>query len=196
MTTLRRAVFRFALAVGLALGPGLGLAVLGAEPALAHNVLLGSDPADGDRLKHGPPRITLRFNGEVQEGYGFVAVTGPEGGQWQDGKPRVSGATVTQPLRPLGSAGTYEVAWRVISADGHPVSGTFAFTVDSAGDGTPLPPSAEEAVSTGESGRGESGLGWGWLTVGLVGGAVVVASVVVVVVGGLPGRKRARRVAS
>ena len=37
----------------------------------------------------------------------------------------------------LGAAGDYTIAYRVTSADGHPVSGTVPFTLTEAGSGTP-----------------------------------------------------------
>lgn len=177
---VRVAILAVLLVAGLVVGP--------ASPAAAHNALLESRPGDGEKLERGPDDVLLRFNQEAQDGYGTVVVTGPEGGQWQDGELRVSGATVTQPLRPLGPAGTYDVAWRVISADGHPVSGTFGFTVRREGNGTPVP---ESAAETGADGRG-----WWWLTGGLVVGALLLAGVVLIVVTGLSRRGRTRRSAS
>src|SRR5690606_3408340 len=63
-----------------------------------------------------------------------VVVTGPDGASWADGPAVGSGSTVTQALRPMTS-GAYSVPWRSVAADGHPVSGTFGFTVD-----LPVPP--------------------------------------------------------
>jgi hypothetical protein len=71
-----------------------------------------------------------------------VVVTGPEAGAWEQGGPTVDGATVTQPLRPLEPSGVYEVTWRVVADDGHPISGTFAFTYA----GTPTPTTSTSDV--------------------------------------------------
>lgn len=133
---------RFALVATLVL-VGAAAAAGVAAPAWAHNVLRETQPADEARLAEGPGEVTLTFDQEVAEQYGTIVVTGPEGGRWQDGDPQVTDNVVTQKLLPLGPAGGYEVSWRVISADGHPVSGTFSFTVTSAGDGTPLPEPVE-----------------------------------------------------
>ena len=41
--------------------------------------------------------------------------------------------TVAQSIGPDAPAGTYTVQWRVTSADGHPISGTFGFTAEPGG---------------------------------------------------------------
>ncbi|MBA3418777.1 MAG: copper resistance protein CopC [Geodermatophilaceae bacterium] len=76
-----------------------------------------------------------------------LTVTGPDGAGRQSGTPEVSGTTVTQPLTEQGPAGTYEVAWRVVSADGHPISGVFSYVVTT-GPTTAVPPSPTAPTST------------------------------------------------
>ena len=101
-----------------------------AAPALAHDALLGSEPADGAVLTGAPGQIVLTFSG-AQAGLGSeVAVVGPDGADWSDGPTQVSEAVVTQPLRPDMPEGVYTVTFRSVSGDGHPVSGTFTFSVD------------------------------------------------------------------
>ena len=60
------------------------VAVLGtATPALAHNVLISSDPANGSSIATGPQKISLTFDQYVQGAdVNQIAVTGPGGGQW------------------------------------------------------------------------------------------------------------------
>ena len=57
----------------------------------------------------------------------------------QVGEPRLVDNTVTQALQPGSPAGRYVVEWRVTSADGHPISGTFSFTAAAPGTGEPVP---------------------------------------------------------
>jgi copper resistance protein C len=101
--------------------------IVGPAPASAHNSLVSSSPADGTDLARAPAAVTLTFDQPVGRRFGVVAVTDPEGEQVQSGPIRVSGAKATQRLRPLSQPGTYQVAWRVVSADGHPITGTFGF---------------------------------------------------------------------
>lgn len=143
-------------------------AVLGlvgtATPAPAHNTLIASDPADGARLDDGPSMVTLTFSDVVRGGLvNQVAVTGPEGGQWTEGQVEVRDTVVTTRVRPLGPAGDYIIGYRIVSADGHPVSGEIRFTLTTAGTGTPAPTAAGNPAA-GEQGNGSTGVPiWVWL---------------------------------
>lgn len=110
-------------------------------PAAAHTVLLGTTPADGSVVTTVTTEVTLTFNEPVRADFSTVVVTGPDGRAYATGNPTVQDNVLRQPVHPLGS-GTYEVAWRVVSLDGHPVSGSFSFTVQL--------PAEEEPVSVEE----------------------------------------------
>ena len=106
------------------------LAVLTAAlPAFAHTSLVGSDPADGASLSTAPTAVTLTFDGPVQPGFAEVVVVDAAGTHYYaQGAPQVDGRTVRQQLAPL-SNGVFQVSYRVVAADGHPVTGTLSFTV-------------------------------------------------------------------
>lgn len=130
-------------------------ALLGlAGPAAAHNTLVGSDPAEGAQLTTGPGEVRLTFDQPVRagEGYNTVNVVGPDGSYWTDGQVRVTGNSVSAPVRPLGPAGVYTVGYRVLSNDGHPVPGKVSFTLTEPGGGTPAPPPAAADGSQQHSG--------------------------------------------
>ncbi|CAN5223175.1 hypothetical protein BH20ACT5_BH20ACT5_21400 [soil metagenome] len=122
-----------------------------APPAAAHNALASTTPADGAELPTVPAEVTLTFDGPVSPDFAQVVVTGPDGAGWQAGAPRVSGATVTQPLAEPALAGTYEVGWRVVSSDGHPISGTFSFDVAAAPITTTAPQSTVPTAAPAET---------------------------------------------
>lgn len=134
----------------------LALAALfgGAGTALAHNVLVSSDPPEAAQLATGPREVRLTFDQPVREGYNTVNVVGPDGTYWTDGQGRVEGTSVIAPVRELGPAGAYTVGYRVLSNDGHPVSGKVTFTLTTAGGGTPAPApqNADQQPQSGESG--------------------------------------------
>jgi copper resistance protein C len=115
---------------------GLAL-LLGAGQALAHTRLLSSDPADGASMAAGPARVSLTFNEAMQAGFSTVTVIGPDGGAWHTGDVSADGNTIAADLRPLGPAGRYEIGYRVVSDDGHPVTGSVAFTLTTPGPGVP-----------------------------------------------------------
>lgn len=137
------------VAVALAcLGLLLVAQVLAGAPAWAHSYLVSSSPADGTALSTAPVEVALTFDEPVSTRFSEVHVVGPDGHDVQAGDPRVSGSTVTQPLGASGPAGPYQVSWRVVSTDGHPVSGTVAFAVTTGGTGggpAPAPSSAAGA---------------------------------------------------
>ncbi|HEY8373803.1 MAG TPA: copper resistance CopC family protein [Pseudonocardiaceae bacterium] len=149
--------------------------LLGAGPAAAHNVLVGSDPAKGSTVDTAPQQVRLTFDQPVQggvEGANTITLTGPDGNRWQVGEVQVEGSSVTAPVGPLGPAGEYTIGYRILSADGHPVSGTVTFTLTTPGTGSPLP-AQDEATGTEQAasdGGDQSGGGSVWLWIG---GAVV-----------------------
>ncbi|MFD2081125.1 hypothetical protein SAMN05421678_104189 [Actinopolymorpha cephalotaxi] len=190
----RRGAGARVLATALVLAGCLGLQAWSSVPAYAHAALVSSDPKDGAVLDRPPRRITLEFDDPISRKFDFVAVSGPGGATYQSGSPRVMGNKVTQRLDHLGPAGTYEVAWRVVSADGHPVSGTLTFTTRAAGGGHGTPattrPGRTQApgstATPGASGtpaasgpEGSSGTPWwpiGVAVLVVAGGGVLVAA--------------------
>ncbi|MBS9535222.1 copper resistance protein CopC [Mycobacterium sp. M1] len=108
--------------------------------AAAHAVLTDTDPARDAELAAGPERVSATFNEQLQNTFPAMTVVGPDGNLWSTGETRVQGAVASVALRPLGPVGTYTVNYRVTSADGHPVSGSWQFRLTTAGTGEPGPP--------------------------------------------------------
>ena len=146
MTTLRR---RFAAVTALA-AAAVGTLALTSSPALAHNELLSSDPVDGASLSTAPEAVSLTFAERADAKFVKIAVTGAGGTSVTRGAAQVAGTRVSQPLGAL-DAGKYTVAYRVVSVDGHPVSGTVTFTLTQAAgasptvEATPTPSAATSA---------------------------------------------------
>ncbi len=117
-----------------------GFVLLLGTPASAHSVLLSSTPAANATIATAPSQVVLQFNEPLEHGFTELVVVGPDGGShWEGGAPSVVDGTVSAPLRTLGPAGGYSIRYRVISADGHPVSGTIPFTLTIAGPGSAAP---------------------------------------------------------
>ncbi|BAX95016.1 copper resistance CopC family protein [Mycobacterium shigaense] len=117
-------------------------ATLAAPAAAAHATRVSTAPADDAALTTGPDRVSAVFNERLQTTFAAMTVVGPDANVWSTGEPRVQGAVVSIGLRPLGPAGTYTVNYRVTSADGHVVCGSWSFRLTVAGTGTPGPPAA------------------------------------------------------
>ncbi|MCC4249827.1 copper resistance CopC family protein [Microbacterium testaceum] len=111
-----------------------------AAPASAHDELVSSDPSADAVLDALPAQITLTFSADVldAEGATVIQVTDAEGTVLTDGAPEVAGTVVTQALAGPAS-GAVTAVWRVVSSDGHPIDGTFSFTVPSAPTPTATP---------------------------------------------------------
>ena len=151
--------------------------VIGASPASAHNVLKSSSPADGKKVARTPSSVVLTFDEPAIAIGTKLVITGPEG-PVQIGKPSLVDNTVTQDLQPGSPAGAYTVDWRVTSADGHPISGSFTFTAKAAGVPSTAPSFAPQpsTAPTTPTTRGSSAL---WL----VAGAIIVLAAGLVAVG-------------
>lgn len=141
-TTVRlslRTVTAFALAL---------LAVCATATAgSAHARLTGTDPEDGARLKATPDTVTLTFSDPLDREFVRVRLSGP-GDAVLPVAPRVKDGTVTFTV-PSKLPGTYSVAFRVVSKDGHPVSGTLSFVVTGA---PPVSPSLDATATPTDGG--------------------------------------------
>lgn len=107
---------------------GLALLVLGAGPASAHTALVGSDPADGAALTTSPSTITLEFNENIGSTT-QVAVIAPDGTAVKVTGVKAVDNKVTANVADVGQRGKYAMSYRVVSADGHPVSATLSYDV-------------------------------------------------------------------
>ncbi len=121
-------------------GVMLAIATLTAPAASAQATRVATDPADHAVLTTGPDRVSATFDERLQTAFAAMTVVGPDGNLWSTGEPTVRGAVVGIGLRPLGPAGTYTVNYRVTSADGRVVSGSWSFGLTVPGTGTPGPP--------------------------------------------------------
>jgi copper transport protein len=111
----------------------LVVGVLTAGPAAAHAVLVSSDPAEGAQLDAVPSAVTLEFSEGVSLGAGYGRVLDADGQRVDTGTASVDGGVLTVPLRDdLPEDAGYLVNYRVISADSHPVAGSYSFVVGDA----------------------------------------------------------------
>ncbi|MBR8740565.1 copper resistance CopC family protein [Nocardiopsis sp. MG754419] len=129
--------------------------LLAPSPALAHDVLIASDPEDGATLEAVPEEVVLTFNNAPMEGGdgSAIVVTGPDGEtQYEDGALTFDGADVSVGLSTLDEAGEYSIGYRVVSSDGHPIQDTLAFSVseEAVAAAAPEQPAEEEGAQEEE----------------------------------------------
>jgi copper transport protein len=116
----------------------LALAVPALLPtaADAHAVLEASQPSRGAQVQRSPERVTLRFDEPVEIAFGAVRVFDAAGERVDTGPtthPSGRGDEVTVRLRDGLRDGVYTATYRVVSADSHPVSGGYVFSVGAGG---------------------------------------------------------------
>lgn len=110
------------------------LVLLGASRADAHAVLQASSPADRSHLDRAPTSVSLTFSEDVSASLGGIRVVDCDGKRVDDGNVVARDNTVSVGLDGSTGDGAYVVAWRVISADSHPVKGAFTFVVGQGSD--------------------------------------------------------------
>ncbi|MFF7793456.1 copper resistance protein CopC [Streptomyces sp. NPDC007991] len=123
----------------------LAVLAVAAPQAAAHTELDTSSPGKSATLAGLPSRVTLTFSDAMTRKYAKVAITGPDGKSAAAGDPQVDGKTVALPIDTASPPGRYTVGYRVVSADGHPVSGSYTFIVRATGSPSASPRAAETA---------------------------------------------------
>lgn len=115
--------------------------------ASAHAALTGSDPKDGAVVDVAPKEVTLTFSEQIAMGDNSIRVLDPTSKRVDVAKMRdlSAGGTVRYAvdLKPGLPDGTYTVAWQAVSADSHPVSGAFTFSIGAPSETTATVPDEE-----------------------------------------------------
>lgn len=156
-----------------------GLVVAAPAPAQAHAGLTGSTPEADSSVETMPTEVVLTFNEEISSP-AYVVVRTPDGTTYEDGVPTIEDNTVTQAVVDSGVAGKHVVAYRVVSADGHPVVGEFEFTVEKASGETSAP--STPATSDEDGSKDDEGAAATYGTaVGVVVGAAVLLGLLALV---------------
>lgn len=125
---LRTASRRLRL-VGVVLALALGLLLAGAGAASAHATLIATDPADGAVLPQTPDVVTLTFSEPVSLSGDDAIQVFDAAGETVAVDASSQDADVVADLPDTLDDGTYAVTYRLISADGHPISGSLSFSV-------------------------------------------------------------------
>ena len=115
-------------------------AALAVLPSTKHATLVSSEPAANSHLASPPTRVRLVYSEPIEGKLAKVTIVPATAAPIvlrAGADPRDVHAVIA-PVDALGP-GSYKVEWRVVSADGHPVDGTFSFTV---GDTTVSAPAA------------------------------------------------------
>ncbi|MER7731131.1 copper resistance protein CopC [Streptomyces erythrochromogenes] len=157
-STARARATAFLPRLALVLAALLATLFTAAAPATAHAALTASDPTDGAVVATAPAQVTLSFSEQVAMGDDSIRVLDAQGRRVDTGELRdmCSGNTIR-----YGTAlhsglpnGTYTVAWQAVSADSHPISGAFTFSIGA-------PSATEVSLPTATAGGGPVGIAYG-----------------------------------
>jgi len=162
ITTARRA--------GLLLTLVAVFAVLFASPAAAHAELLSITPANGAQLTSPPTKVQMTFSESVNLIEGGIRLVNDSGATVPTSEPTVRGSTLTWPMPAELPKGAYVITWRVVSSDGHPVSGASSFGIGTAAVAVPNSTTGTGALgATGSSVATGATAPWSVVLVRLVG---------------------------
>lgn len=98
---------------------------------VVHNRLLKSAPLK-DETVAAPAELKFWFSEPPELPLTSVALTTADGGAVPLGKPAVLDGernAITVPVAQKLVAGSYTVTWKTVGSDGHPLRGSFGFTV-------------------------------------------------------------------
>lgn len=123
--------------------------LLACGPVLAHARLEETYPPDGEALAGPPEQVRLRFNEPVEAAFDPIKVYDQGGDRVDEDDARVDPGDAKTLVADLGDlpGGSYSVEWRVTSADGHVVDGTYGFSVAASDEA----PSAAQAPDSDDA---------------------------------------------
>ena len=181
---------RLARIVAVLLAVALGM-LMPVSSALAHTDVVSTVPDAGAVLDAAPGSVTFTFNEELLAASVEASILDSAGALISSVTPAVDGTVVTIPWPEGLPAGGYEVAYRVASGDGHPVTGSVEFSYASESGvappvgATPFAPAPDPAESTPAAADA------GGMAISPF--FVVILLVVAAVVGGVMAVRRSRR---
>lgn len=102
---------------------------LSSSPAEAHALLVKANPKNSAILFKSPSNVTLTFDDDLLDlaTSNVIQVFNDKNRRVDRGGTKLQAATVSTLLNASLSVGRYRVTYRVLSADGHPVSATYYF---------------------------------------------------------------------
>lgn len=129
---------------------------LSSPAVFAHTVLESADPAEGDVVTKELQEMVLEFNTDLEQASSFTLED--EAGQEVPINVEMGEQSMKGTLGAAIANGTYTVNWKIIGADGHPIEGTYAFTLEVSEDSVPsegteesIPSTEDELAAQGET---------------------------------------------
>ncbi len=150
----------------------------GLPAASAHSQLVSTSPVDGAVLDSAPGLVSFTFDEPLLAGTDTISINDDQGNVIVSVDATVEGSTISAPW-PVGTGpGDFQIAYRVVSDDGHPVTGAIMVTIAAASSQQSAQPSASApaAVDTGAAADPPRGIAAG-IVIAIAIGAFVLAAV-------------------
>jgi methionine-rich copper-binding protein CopC len=150
--------------------------LMSVSTASGHSQLVSSDPVDGSVLSTPPTQVVLTFNEVLLEEAVDVAIANGAGEAVSGAVATAVGAIVTIPWPADLPPDNYSVSYRIVSDDGHPITGSIGFSYTSASRSPSVVTSeaTPEASSPSEPAPG--------FPIGLVGLILALAATITVII--------------
>lgn len=124
---MTRTTQRYAVALFVLLSVGIGIVGF-ASSAQAHAQVASTEPAAGAQLGAAPREVVITFNESVRIEPAGIRVLNEAGTRVDTGGAKLTGLRASVTLGVI-SNGAYVTIWEAVSADGHPIRGSFTFQV-------------------------------------------------------------------
>jgi len=115
-------------AVLLAVAAAVGVAA----PTQAHDQIISTSPSEDGYVDTAPAEVSMVYTDSLIEVGAVVLVMDDTEKDWADGPVALDGPNAVQAIKAGMPDGIYQVRWRVVSSDGHPISGVYNFAVGTA----------------------------------------------------------------
>ena len=187
MTSSPRRRLLAAIPVGAALAALL--VVASPTAAIAHDQVVSTAPASQEHLVEAPDQVSMLFTADILDIGATILVVDDSGRNWAFGDMQVEGREAIQIVDEGIPDANYQVRWRVVSSDGHPISGTFDFAVGDAPASTAVPaeqsqvtPAPALAEPTGATAERDDTVAPPFLLIGIGGGLVGIVVFVLAII--------------
>ncbi|WP_155612976.1 copper resistance CopC/CopD family protein [Paenibacillus woosongensis] len=117
----------------------------------AHAYIVASSPGENEVLEEAPAQVSITFNEPIEQAFHSIQVTDSSGQQATAGESRMDdahSARLIADLKPELPDGIYTVNYKVLSSDGHTVTGTFPFIIGDAAAAAHNPADANQPGSS------------------------------------------------
>ncbi|MED3794724.1 copper resistance protein CopC, partial [Niallia alba] len=108
------------------------ISFIGINTVSAHAYITNSNPSENEILEESPEKVYIEFNEKIQTGFTILNVLNTSGERVDQKNIVINPDTeksIEVDLKPELPNDIYTVKWRVVSADGHSVSGMIPFSI-------------------------------------------------------------------